>query len=116
MDDKVTALYKESENRCRGIYAKYADQLSKATGKERNTLLVRYYTEIVPIQREAVQQAMQLRLKEQLPIADKIEEKMVEIRAQHQDVVSMLLNYPQLTATQYFADPTHLLDIPEYTE
>ena len=116
VDDKVTALYKQSETRCRGIYAKYADQLSKATGKERNALLLKYYSEIVPIQREAVQQAMQLRLKEQLPIADKIEEKMVEIRAQHQDVVSMLLNYPQLTATQYFTDPTHLLDIPEYKE
>ena len=116
VDDKVTALYKQSETRCRGIYAKYADQLSKATGKERNALLLRYYSEIVSIQREAVQQAMQLRLKEQLPIADKIEEKMVEIRAQHQDVVSMLLNYPQLTATQYFTDPTHLLDIPEYKE
>ncbi|MBQ6667930.1 MAG: hypothetical protein IJM65_07405 [Bacteroidales bacterium] len=116
VDDKITALYKQSETRCRGIYAKYADQLSKATGKEKNALLLKYYSEIVPIQREAVQQAMQLRMKEQLPIADKIEEKMVEIRAQHQDVVSMLLNYPQLTATQYFADPTHLLDIPEYTE
>ncbi|MBO7465635.1 MAG: hypothetical protein J6T56_07300 [Bacteroidales bacterium] len=116
VDDKVTALYKQSETRCRGIYAKYADQLSKATVKERNALLLKYYSEIVPIQREAVQQAMQLRLKEQLPIADKIEEKMVEIRAQHQDVVSMLLNYPQLTATQYFTDPTHLLDIPEYKE
>jgi hypothetical protein len=41
---------------------------------------------------------------------------MVEIRAQHQDVVSMLLNYPQITATQYFMEPTHLLDIPEYKE
>ncbi len=116
VDDKITALYKQSETRCRGIYAKYSDQLSKAAGKERNALLLKYYSEIVPIQREAVQQAMQLRLKEQLPIADKIEEKMVEIRAQHQDVVSMLLNYPQLTATQYFTDPTHLLDIPEFTE
>ncbi|MBO7625331.1 MAG: hypothetical protein J6S82_08530 [Bacteroidales bacterium] len=116
VEEKVTALYNASESSCRNIYAKYADQLSKATGKERNTLLVRYYTEIVPIQREAVQQAMQLRLKEQLPIADKIEEKMVEIRAQHQDVVSMLLNYPQLTATQFFTEPAKLLDIPEYKE
>ena len=116
VDDKITALYKQSETRCRGIYAKYSDQLSKAAGKEKNALLLKYYSEIVPIQREVVQQAMQLRLKEQLPIADKIEEKMVEIRAQHQDVVSMLLNYPQITATQYFMEPTHLLDIPEYKE
>ena len=116
VDDKITALYKQSETRCRGIYAKYSDQLSKAAGKERNALLLKYYSEIVPIQREAVLQAMQLRLKEQLPIADKIEEKMVEIRAQHQDVVSMLLNYPQLTATQFFAEPAKLLDIPEYKE
>ncbi len=116
VDDKITALYKQSETRCRGIYAKYADQLSKAAGKEKNALLLKYYSEIVPIQREAVQQAMQLRLKEQLPIADKIEEKMVEIRAQHQDVVSMLLNYPQITATQYFMEPSKLLDIPEYKE
>ena len=116
VDDKITALYKQSETRCRGIYAKYSDQLSKAAGKERNALLLKYYSEIVPIQREAVQQAMQLRLKEQLPIADKIEEKMVEIRAQHQDVVSMLLNYPQLTATQFFAEPAKLLDIQEYKE
>ena len=41
---------------------------------------------------------------------------MAPIRAQHQDIISALLNYPQLTVSQYFTEPARLLDIPEYGE
>ena len=57
-----------------------------------------------------------MRLDEQLPIAEEIERQMVDIRTQHQDAISLLLNYPRLTATQYFTEPTRLLEIPEYSE
>ena len=57
-----------------------------------------------------------MRLDEQLPIAEEIEHQMVDIRTQHQDAISLLLNYPRLTATQYFTEPTRLLEIPEYSE
>ena len=59
---------------------------------------------------------LQIRLNEQLPVAEAIEKEMVKIRATHQDAVSMLLNYPQLTATRYFAEVTRLLNIPRFDE
>ena len=31
-------------------------------------------------------------------------------------IISALLNYPQLTVSQYFTEPARLLDIPEYGE
>ena len=66
--------------------------------------------------RTAVQQALKIRLNEQLPVAEEIEQQMAPIRAQHQDIISALLNYPQLTVSQYFTEPARLLDIPEYGE
>ena len=88
--------------------------LEKASDKERNQLLLKYYKDIIDWQRTAVQEAMKIRLEEQLPIAEEIEQKMVAIRAEHKDNISAFLNYPQLTASQYFAEVSRLLDIPQY--
>ena len=112
----IDQLYSQTESQCKEIYKKYAGQLSKATGKDRNKTLIKYYSEIAPLMRTAVQQALKIRLNEQLPVAEEIEQQMAPIRAQHQDLISALLNYPQLTVSQYFTEPTRLLDIPEYGE
>ena len=115
-NDKVEELYRESDAKCKTIYGKYADRLASASEAESRDLQIRYYSEIVPIQRQAVEKALQIRLNEQLPVAEAIEKEMVKIRATHQDAVSMLLNYPQLTATRYFAEVTRLLNIPRFDE
>ena len=115
IDTKIDALYAEADGKCQTIYKKYADQLAKAgDDKSRNKVLLRYYGEILPIQHVAVKQAMQIRMNEQLPIAEQIEKEMVSIRAKHQDAISILLNYPQMTATRYFLEYSRLTDIPEY--
>jgi len=114
VDEKVNGIYKKADDECRTIYKKYADKLADETAKNRNDVLLQYYSEIITPQRDAVEQAMIIRLNEQLPIAEKIEEKMVVIRKEHQDLVSALLNYPQLTAAQYFMEYSRLLDITEY--
>ena len=111
---KIDQLFAQTESQCKEIYGKYAAQLAKTTGKDRNKTLIKYYSEIAPLMRTAVQQAMQIRLNEQIPVAEEIEKQMSVIRAEHQDIISSLLNYPQLTASQYFTDPMRLLDIPEY--
>lgn len=108
--------YTELDNKLRPIYKKYASRLATATGSERTNLLVAYYTEAVPHIRVAVQKAINIRIAEQLPIAEEIEAEMVKIRAAHKDAINQLLNYPALTATQYFSEVAHLLDIPQYTE
>ena len=115
-NSQIDQLYAQTENKCKETYKKYATQLAKANDKDRNKLLIKYYTDILPQLRSTVQQALDIRLKEQLPVAEEIEHEMVTIRAQHQDLISALLNYPQLTASQYFAEPARLLEIPEYTE
>ena len=114
--EHADAAYKELDTKLKPIYAKYADKLAKATGTERNNLLLSYYTEAAPHIRTAVQRAINIRLNEQLPIAEQIEAEMVKIRAAHQDVYSQLLNYPLLTATQYFTEVARLLEIPQYDE
>ena len=109
---KADQVLEQSDALCKRVYQKYAPMIEKATDKERNQLLLKYYKDIVETQRAAVQQAMKIRLEEQLPIAEEIEQKMVKIRAEHQDAITALLNYPKLTASQYFAEVSRLLDIP----
>ena len=113
---KADEVIAQADTKCKDVYKKYASILKGAEGKERNKLLLKYYQDIVAFQRVAVKEAMRIRLEEQLPIAEEIEQQMVKIRAEHKDVVSALLNYPQLTASQYFAEVNRLLDIPEYNE
>ena len=113
-DNKIEKIYKDVDAQCKTIYQKYAGKLEKASDAERNSQLIKYYTEIAPLQRAAVQQVLNIRLNEQLPVAEKIETEMVKIRAEHQDLISVMLNYPQMTATQYFTEVLRLTDIPEF--
>lgn len=112
--EKADAVYTELETAAKKVYAKYADRLANTEGKERNTLLLQYYGETVEMQRTAVQQVQKLRLSEQLPVAEKIDAMIKDIQKAHPDVPVSLLNYCQLTATVYFADVAHLLEINEY--
>lgn len=115
--DKADKVRETAEEQIRGIYKKYAPKLATAAaGKERNKVLVEYYTEILPIVRKSVTEAMEIRLKEQLPVAMELESRMVEIRAKYQDVYSALMNYPQLTATTYFSEVARMTEIPEFIE
>lgn len=114
INSKIDALYAQLETTQKAAYEKFASQLSAATGKARNAVLAKYYGEFVEAQRNTVMQAMQLRLKEQMPIAEEIEKYMSGIRAEHPDISFSLINYPQLTQTSYFSETSHLLDLPEF--
>lgn len=116
LNAKIEQIHAQAETLCKDIYRQYTAQLANSSAKDRNKLLIKYYTQILPHQLAAVQQAQDVILREQLPIAEQIEQKIAPIRAQRQDLFSALLNYPQLTATQFFAEPARLLEIPEYTE
>ena len=111
---KVEQLFKDADEQCKTIYAKYSKDLENNQSDAYKSAALKYYTEIVPIQRKAVLEAMKIRIDEQIPAAEKIEKEMIPIRAEHHDIISALLNYPQLTATQYFTDTEHLFDIPTY--
>ena len=114
--EKADKAYEDMAVKLRPIYKKYAAKLAKATETERVNLLISYYTEAVPHIRTAVQNAINVRLNEQLPLAEKIEEEMAKIRTEYPDAISQLLCYPKLTATQYFTEVSRLLEIPEYQE
>ena len=116
LGEKVEGIYRKTEEQSKEIYAKFAPQLATASEEARKDILLKYYAEVAPLLREAVQEGMKVRLNDQLPVAEDIEKKMKEIRAKHQDIISALLNYPQLTATQYFTDLTRMMEIPEYSE
>ena len=112
---KADQILTTAESKCKTIYAKYAERLASASNdKTRNEIKLKYYNEILPIQRQAVIDAIKLRINEQLPIAESVEKEMVKIRAEHKDYVSQLLNYPQLTATQALTDASRLMEVPEY--
>lgn len=112
--DKADQYLAEADAQCKEIYKKYGPQKANASEKEKIKLTLKYYQEIVLIQRTAVEKAMKVRLEEQLPIAEQIEKEMVPIRAAHPDMISSLLRYPQLTASSYFADITRLTEVPEF--
>jgi hypothetical protein len=111
---KADQYLSEADAQCKEIYKKYGPQKSGASEKEQIQLTLKYYQEIAPIQRTAVEKAMKVRLEEQLPIAEEIEKEMVAIRAAHPNMISSLLRYPQLTATSFFSDITRLTEVPEF--
>ncbi|MBO4601952.1 MAG: hypothetical protein J5651_02190 [Salinivirgaceae bacterium] len=111
---KVDKIFEEADNQCKPIYAKYAKDLESEDAASYKSAALKYYGEVAPILRKAVIEAMKIRMDEQIPAAEKIEKEMVPIRAQHQDLISALLNYPQMTASQYFTDAMRMFDIPTY--
>ena len=113
---KADNAYAEMDSKLKPIYAKYAGKLASAGDKERVNLLLAYYTEAVPHIRTAVQKALNIRLKEQLPIAEKIEAEMAKVRSENPDMINQLLCYPKLTATQYFTETARLVDVPQYND
>ena len=114
--EKADACLAAANDKCREVYGKYAPELAKATDKERVSVLLKYYAEVVDMRRAAVQEAMRTRLEEQLPIAEEIEAEMARLRMAHPDMAAAFLNYPQLTATQYFSDISLLTEIPEFND
>lgn len=117
-DETIASITKECDTQCEAIYAKYADNLAatKDDDDAHHKVLLNYYEEVAPLIRESVIRCNKVRLDEQLPVALEIEEQMVPIRAEHKDVLTALINYPQLTASQYFTETLRILEIPEYPE
>jgi hypothetical protein len=115
-DDRIAEVNKDADSRCKAIYAKYEPQLKKAEGDDeaRNKVLLKYYEEVAPIIRDAIISSNKIRLDEQLPVAMELEEQIIPIRQRHPNALTALLNYPQLTAVQYFTEALRVMDIPEY--
>ncbi len=113
---KVDKVMDQADEKCKKVYQKYAPMLEKASAKEHNQLLLKYYKDILEFRRAAVQEVLRIRLEDQLPIAEDIEAKMAKIRAEHKDMISAFLNYPQMTASLYFAQVSALLDVPTYAD
>ncbi|MBR5959164.1 MAG: hypothetical protein IKZ99_12440 [Salinivirgaceae bacterium] len=111
---KADKIFEDADNQCKPIYAKYAKDLESEDAASYKSAALKYYGEVAPILRKAAIDAMKIRMDEQIPAAEKIEKEMVPIRAKHQDLISALLNYPQMTASQYFTDAMRMFDIPTY--
>lgn len=98
----------DAEEKCQSIYSKYEERINSAEGKAKNELLLKYYSEVCPIKREAALKAMQVRIENQLPIAEELERSISKIREDHKNYLSHLLNYPMLTATQCLSDASNV--------
>ena len=114
--DEAMKAYDEMKQHLLPIYANYASRLADADDRGRIAILVAYYTEAVPYIRTAVSQALETRLKKQLPLAEEIEKGMEKLRKDHPEAAAQLPNYPKLTAAAYFSETARLLEIPEYSE
>lgn len=108
VEKEIEAIYNEANKKMAPIYAKFADRIANAN--DADLLNLEYYTKIADIQRNAVEQALQLRLQKQLPIAEEIEKTNAVIRTQ--DPTAIIPNYLQLCSTVYFAEVERLFDIP----
>lgn len=114
VNTKIDEVYKNAHKQMKPIYEKYEKQLNNAEGKAYNRLMAEYYSKIVDMQRNAVEQAMKIRQNEQLPIAEKIEKVNEGIRKS--DPTAIVPNYVQLFATAYFAEAEKLFEVPTYFE
>lgn len=110
IDDKIQKIYQDSHQQMVPIYQKYADRINNAEGKDQALLLAEYYSKIVNLNRSAVEQAMQLRIKEQMPIAEAIEKTNEGLRKK--DPGALIPNYLQIFATAYFAEVENLFSVP----
>ena len=108
VEKEIEAIYNEANKKMAPIYAKFADRIANAD--DADLLNLEYYTKIADIQRNAVEQAMLLRLQKQMPIAEEIEKTNAVIRTQ--DSTAIIPNYLQLCSTVYFAEVERLFDIP----
>lgn len=117
-DDKIAENQKDCSAKCKKIYKKYADKLANAEGDDdaRNKVLLKYYEEVAPIIRESIVSCNKIRMEEQFPVALEIEEQMGPIRERHQNALSALLNYPQLTVVQYLTETLRIMEVPEYPD
>lgn len=113
--NKADAVFEAFDNNARTIYKNYAEKLATAEGSAHTKLLVQYFGEIGEAYLAAVQQAMQIRLTEQLPIAETIDAEIARIQAEHPKL-AIVNYYAPLTAISYFADAIKLLEIPEYSD
>lgn len=117
-DNKIIEVNQEADSKCKAIYAKYEPQLKKAEGDDeaRNKVLLKYYEEAAPIIHDAIISCNKIRLDEQLPVAMELEEQIIPIRQRHPNAITAILNYPQLTAVQYFTEALRVMEIPEYPD
>ena len=104
--EKADRMYMNALEQARPIYERYAERLNRGEAQQE------YYEEVAPFVRDAVEVSMQVRMKKQLLFAMEIEEEMAKIRTDHPDMAALLPNYPQITASLYFADAKKLLEIP----
>lgn len=116
IEKQVEEIYSNAQKAMLPIYMKYKTKLTDANGNENIDQVIKYYGEIAEIQRTAVQSAMALRLKEQLPVAEKADETIATAQKLNPGASNGLMNYTALFAQSYFAEVSHLTDVPMYLD
>ena len=105
--DRADAIIEADEKAAREIFdSKYAKKLEglETTSSKYKTLMVQYCTEVAPAHVDAVRQVLAIRLNEQLPVAEQIDEINNGIVKQHPNENLLFPKYCQLTALAYFAE------------
>ena len=114
IEDRIAGIYDEARSKMQTVYGKYAEQLASAkTDAQRNAVLLKYYAEAVPLQRDAVQKSMELRRTEQLPLAEEMDAINNKILTEHPDAI-VVTTYVNLLVTQYYIEGRNIIDIPEF--
>lgn len=113
-NDRVDKILDADAKAAKEIYdAKYAKKLEglESSSSKYKTLMAQYCAEVAPAHVEAVRKAMGVRLSEQLPIAQQIDEINDGIAKNHPEENLLFPKYCQLTALAYFAEAASVSDL-----
>ena len=115
--EEIDMLSEMSEEEQEAYLAEhYQEGQAEGDDEARNKVLLKYYEEAAPIIHDAIISCNKIRLDEQLPVAMELEEQIIPIRQRHPNAITAILNYPQLTAVQYFTEALRVMEIPEYPD
>lgn len=107
IEESIEALYHDMYTQIKPIYDKYREKMEASSDSK---ITLEYYSKIVNIHRATVDQAISIRLKQQLPLVEEIEKIHDGIRAEHPDAA--LVSYKQLFTSSYINEVENLMTIP----
>lgn len=112
VEEKVEQLYTAFYKDIASLYDSYSKESENLEGTHATAVELNFYSKIADRQRNVVSQAMNLRLKEQFPVAKQIDEMNVSLSKKNGEGYMSMISYVSLFGQSYFAEISKLLETP----
>ena len=110
LDKEIESMLEEAYGKCKSMGEKLSSNMKSISEKD----LCEYYRTAAPICHKAVAAAMELRVTQQLPIAQELDTYIQKLAEEHRgEVYAAFFDYSGLCVSAYAKDASRLADIPE---